>query len=247
MQFRVVAGLGAASVLAGCATVPKGEPERAYISIIEDTAGPNGCDFRAGHFRDNDARRSSVGMTRDIPPAIGSLRFTGTYSYATQKRLQRPVSGEVRCFMIVREISSFTGEPLSEFAFELRAVDADKVEIRPRHGVVRSSALWRTAAARVNVSVAFGLVDPQSTAGAPHLLDHKQADFAALSVGAASADASASLQPPVTLRWPESAPTLRAIAVVGERLSRRPEPSRRIMAHQVAVSSLHNGDWPSAR
>ena len=243
MRLWVLALPVLATVSAGCATVPGADAERAYISIAQSVAGPDGCDFSVKNIKEGENRRSTIGMTRDFPPAPGSLRSSATYAYATQHRLQRPAVGETRCLVVIRERQSFAGEPQSEFAFEMRSLDDQSVEIRPRQAIVRSAARWRTQASRVNVSVAFGLVDIAARGRDARVLDQTRADMGWVDLGSVVPTLSA----PVTLKWPQTTPMMRGIAVVGERLNGRADPGRRIMTRQAANTSFRHDIWPPAR
>jgi len=256
MRFRVVAALGAA-VLAGCATVPKADAERAYISMRQSGAGPEGCDFTVRNATSDTefGERDWGKMTRDFPPARGSLRSSATYSYATHHSLQRP-AGEIRCLIILREGRSFAGEPQLELGFELRAINADTVEIQPRSAIVRRSALWRTAAPRVNVSALFGLIDPRArgrnaapldaalgTRPVARVLGQARVDLGSIALGPSVDPGSAA----VTVPWSQAMPEMRVIAVIGERLHGRPDADRRVMDRQVANIAVRYDDWPPAR
>lgn len=255
MKLRVVIVLGGAAFLAGCATVPKADAERAYISVEQSAPKPDGCDFSPERTKTEQWPEWGR-TTRDFPPPRGSLRSSATYSYATQVGMERPAIGETRCVVIVREKSIFETEPSAEFAFQLKSINADTVEIRSRRAILRSSALWRTAASRVNVSVTFGLVDARArgrNAPAPDpalgtrpvagVLAQTRADMGMIALGPiVEIDAQ-----PVSLDWPETTPWMRVIAVVGERLTGRPDPSQRVMDRQVANVSVRYVDWPPAR
>jgi hypothetical protein len=240
MRFQVVAVL-AAVVLAGCATVPRPDAEQVYVSILERPATHDGCDFNLQRSR-NDGRPGWVGKTRIFPPPADASRSSATWSYAMQVPMERPAVGETRCLIVLRERRS--GEAADAgFGFELRALGADRVEIRPRGAMVRNAARRGAAASRVNVSTAFGLADSPAQRRAARVLDQTRIDLGPIATGPAIEVEAA----PAVLRWPQTTPSLRVIAVVGERAGGRADPSRRMMAGQAANRSTFYDPWPPAR